>query len=107
MLFSEISIITKLKHPNILRCYDVYSTVNNCYIITEYCGDGDLAGQLQTAGRFEEVVALAMMRDIVAGFVEIASRGYLHRDLKPANILVKKGVCKIADFGFAKKYAVG
>lgn len=25
----------------------------------------------------------------------------VHRDLKPENILMDKGVCKIADFGFA------
>lgn len=26
----------------------------------------------------------------------------IHRDIKPANILIKDGVFKIADFGFAK-----
>ena len=26
-----------------------------------------------------------------------------HRDLKPANILIKDGVVKICDFGFARK----
>lgn len=28
--------------------------------------------------------------------------GIIHRDLKPANILLKNGVCKLSDFGFAK-----
>jgi len=28
--------------------------------------------------------------------------GIIHRDLKPANILLKSGVCKLSDFGFAK-----
>ena len=28
--------------------------------------------------------------------------GYIHRDLKPANLLLKGGIIKIADFGFAK-----
>ena len=28
---------------------------------------------------------------------------YIHRDLKPANILIKEGMVKICDFGFAKK----
>jgi serine/threonine protein kinase len=32
----------------------------------------------------------------------IHEKGYIHRDLKPENILIKKGVMKIADFGFAK-----
>jgi serine/threonine protein kinase len=26
----------------------------------------------------------------------------MHRDLKPANVLLNNGICKIADFGFAK-----
>jgi len=33
---------------------------------------------------------------------ELAKHGIAHRDLKPANILIKDGVPKIADFGFAK-----
>ena len=38
----EIETMRKVKHPNIIRCLDVYSTLNNCYIITEYCSSGDL-----------------------------------------------------------------
>ena len=30
----EIEVLKKLKHSNIVRCLDIYSTVNNCYIIT-------------------------------------------------------------------------
>lgn len=30
----EIDALKKLKHPNIIHCLDIYSTVNNCYIIT-------------------------------------------------------------------------
>lgn len=32
----------------------------------------------------------------------LQANGIIHRDLKPANILMKNGVCKISDFGFAK-----
>lgn len=42
----EIEAIKKLSHPNLLKCLDVYSTVNNCYIITEYCEGGTLKGLL-------------------------------------------------------------
>lgn len=31
------------------------------------------------------------------------SNNYIHRDIKPANCLIKDGVHKIADFGFAVK----
>jgi serine/threonine-protein kinase ULK2 len=29
--------LKKIAHINVTRCLDVYSTVNNCYIITEFC----------------------------------------------------------------------
>lgn len=31
------------------------------------------------------------------------NQGYIHRDIKPANALIKNGVHKVADFGFATK----
>lgn len=54
-------------------------------------------------GRVTESEARRWMGDIVKGFLEMAGKQYLHRDLKPANVLIKRGVAKIADFGFAKK----
>ena len=36
------------------------------------------------------------------GLKYLHSKGITHRDLKPANILLKNGVCKISDFGFAR-----
>ena len=77
-------------------------TANNCYIITEYCSEGDLAGQLKKHGRFGETAVLPIIRDIFNGFKELVRRKILHRDLKPSNILVQGGEYKIADFGFAK-----
>lgn len=43
MLDCEIDALKTLNHSNILKCYDVYTTANNCYIITELCNEGDLA----------------------------------------------------------------
>ena len=34
LLFSEIDVLKKLNHPNILRCYEVFTSNRNCYIIT-------------------------------------------------------------------------
>ena len=31
---AEMEIIKSLKHPNILQCYDILITDNNCYIVT-------------------------------------------------------------------------
>lgn len=34
LLHSEIEIIKRLSHGNILKCIDVFMTANNCYIVT-------------------------------------------------------------------------
>lgn len=34
MLDGQIEALKKLNHINILKCFDIYSTVNNYYIIT-------------------------------------------------------------------------
>ena len=116
MLQCEIEALRTLSHPNVLKCFDVFTTVNNCYIITEFCGEGDLASLIKTRKKLPEAEANSFIADIVAGFLEIADKNYLHRDLKLANIFVSGGRAKIADFGFAKrninpgereKYSVG
>lgn len=77
-------------------------TVNNCYIVTEYCDGGDLASHLKRHGRLPEKQVISIVRDIFNGFRELANRNIVHRDIKPANILLSNGSCRIADFGFAK-----
>ncbi len=54
LLRSEIAVIKKLRHPNLLRCHSVLMTVNNCYIVTEYCSGGDLASLLKRRGPLSE-----------------------------------------------------
>jgi serine/threonine-protein kinase ULK/ATG1 len=76
--------------------------VNNCYIISEYCNDGDMASLLKARRRLPEPEALALFREIYEGFQEMAGQNILHRDLKPANIFLRDGHAKIADFGFAR-----
>lgn len=53
LLYSEIDIVKALNHPNILRCYEVFSSSNNCYIITEIC-DGNLESAIKRKGPMQE-----------------------------------------------------
>lgn len=41
---------------------------------------------------------------MVFGLTHLASHDLLHYDIKPENILVKNGVFKLSDFGFALNY---
>lgn len=99
---SEIDIMKKVSHDNIVRLHDIYQTTNNMYIVTEFCQDGDLFKLLQRRKKIPEGEAKGFLRDIMNGAKYLHKNGIIHRDLKPANILLKNGACKLSDFGFAK-----
>ena len=64
-LRKEIFILENLNHPNIVKIYDVIETLNNVYVITEFCKEGDLASELEKYGYFEEEKAIHIMKDIL------------------------------------------
>lgn len=72
------------------------------YIVTQFCQDGDLYKLLQKKKKLSENDAKSFLKDIMNGAKYLHKNGIIHRDLKPANILLKNGVCKLSDFGFAK-----
>lgn len=102
LLYSEIDIVKALNHPNIMRCYEVFSSANNCYIITEIC-DGDLETRIKKRGAMSEREASKVIYEVFQGLKYLAEQNVVHRDFKIANILLAKEVVKIADFGFAKR----
>ena len=103
LLYSEVDILKSIKHPNILKCYDVYFSVNNCYIITEYCNGGDLKSLIIREGHFGEESARKVVLGVYEGLRYLSEENIVHRDIKTANIFMKEGQPKIADFGFAKR----
>ncbi len=105
----EINIMKELKHPNIVRMYDViyeydYDNVN---IIMEYAPFGNLADlrKKKENGIIGEIYSKFYLRQIGNGLKYLLSKNIIHRDLKPHNILVfDNNILKIADFGFARNF---
>ena len=52
-LHSEIEIMKKVSHRNIVKLHDVFQTANNMYIVTEIC-DYDLYGYLKSKRKMPE-----------------------------------------------------
>ena len=102
-LNNEVTLMKKIKSPNVVELLDVLFTKNNVYIIQEYCNGGDLRSYLsKKKGVISELEAVNIFTDILKGFVELHKLGVIHRDLKPENILILDSTFKIGDFGFAK-----
>ena len=58
LLNNEVEVLLQLKSPNILKVFDIFSSQNNTYIITEFCDKGDLASHIKKQGFLQEAVAV-------------------------------------------------
>ncbi|CAD8046596.1 unnamed protein product [Paramecium primaurelia] len=103
LIASEIEIMKLIEDKNIVKLIDVLQSVNNTYIITEYCNGGDLREYLKKRKLISEVDAMNIFRDLLHGIKALLKIGIIHRDIKPANIMIHDGEFKITDFGFAKQ----
>ena len=103
---SEINIMSKVDHPNLLRLNKVTEEENWVLIYQKFCEDGDLFKYLRSPEYSE------LSREGVQDYLEQISEGvaYLHRstpqivhrDLKPSNIFKAGEQLLIADFGISK-----
>ncbi len=66
----------------------------------EYCEGGTLKENVNKLSREE---SLLYFYQVVKGMKAINEKKIIHRDIKLENLLLKKGVVKISDFGFARK----
>ena len=102
-LESEIDILSKLQHKNIVKYYGVVRSVQSLNIILEYCIGGSVAKILETYKNLSESVIRKYTHQILEGLEYLHSHNIIHRDIKGANILVNRdGICKLSDFGGAK-----
>ncbi|KAH1162432.1 hypothetical protein GLYMA_01G099600v4 [Glycine max] len=106
-LMSEIFILKRINHPNIISLHDIINQVpGKIHLVLEYCKGGDLSLYIQRHGRVPEATAKHFMQQLAAGLQVLRDNNLIHRDLKPQNLLLsrndEKSVLKIADFGFAR-----
>ncbi|CAK70992.1 unnamed protein product (macronuclear) [Paramecium tetraurelia] len=104
LLKDEISVLTKIDSPNVLKLEHYFQSKSNCYIVMEYCNGGDLERYWTREGkRIKEQKALEIVIQILNGLSELHKQNVIHRDIKLANILMHNDQIKIADLGFCKQ----
>lgn len=95
-----------LKHPNILRVFELVEEPVLAFVM-EYIEGGSLEDMLQQTGVIPQEQLLEFMVPVLSALGLAHSKGIIHRDLKPSNILMEelghgRHRPKIMDFGVAK-----
>ncbi|ETB57755.1 CAMK/CDPK protein kinase [Plasmodium yoelii 17X] len=101
----EINVLIYLDHPNIIKIFDVYESVNCTYIVMELCEGGELMSKIKKPEIFSEIYIKNIMFQILCAIAYMHSNNIAHKDLKPENILFKTDgydTLKIIDFGLAE-----
>nr|XP_060642795.1 serine/threonine-protein kinase Nek5 [Anolis sagrei ordinatus] len=102
----EVTLLARLKHPNIVAFFTSHQEKNRLYIIMEYCDGGDLMKRInmQHGVLFEEDKILGWFVQISLGLKHIHDRKILHRDVKTQNIFLSNNgmTAKLGDFGIAR-----
>eukprot|EP01107_Rhizomastix_libera_P009513 TRINITY_DN2560_c0_g1_i1.p1 TRINITY_DN2560_c0_g1~~TRINITY_DN2560_c0_g1_i1.p1 ORF type:complete len:270 (-),score=52.57 TRINITY_DN2560_c0_g1_i1:51-860(-) len=103
----EISLLKELRHPSIVRLYDVIYTEKKLTLVFEYL-EQDLKKHMDACGgALPQVKVKLFLYQLLKGISICHEKKILHRDLKPQNLLInKKGELKLADFGLARAFGI-
>ncbi|XP_076234918.1 serine/threonine-protein kinase SIK3 isoform X1 [Calliopsis andreniformis] len=107
-IFREVHIMKRLRHPHIIRLYQVMETEKMIYLVTEFAPGGEIFDHLVRNGRMPEPEARRIFRQIVLAVRYLHQQRVVHRDLKAENLLLDAdNNIKLADFGFSNEYTPG
>ncbi|KAL5730396.1 hypothetical protein ACHQM5_003222 [Ranunculus cassubicifolius] len=100
----EVTLLSRLHHPNVIKLIGACRKSPVFCIITEYLSGGSLRAFLHKIKDkslpLEQLISIAI--NIARGMEYIHSQGVIHRDLKPENILFDEDLkLRVADFGIA------
>ena len=108
-LIKEVSIISGLSHPNIIKFYETYHDEHFFHLVMELCEGKDSYVQIVKEEKCDEKKVVNLIAKVLLAIAHCHSRGITHRDLKPENILFENNSpdaeIKIIDFGLSRKYS--
>ncbi|KAI9073121.1 hypothetical protein K1719_044930 [Acacia pycnantha] len=98
----EIATMKLIKHPNVVRLYEVMGSRTKIYIVLEFVTGGELFDKIVNHARMSEKEARSYFQQLINAVDYCHSRGVYHRDLKPENLLLDAcGQLKVSDFGLS------
>jgi calcium/calmodulin-dependent protein kinase I len=104
----ELDIMSRVQHPNIVTCLDIFDSPLRTRIVMEYMTGGILSDVVSKREKdaLREHEAREILRDVLSGLQYLHAQGIVHRDIKPSNILLSSkkypySPVKLSDFGLS------
>uniref|UniRef100_A0A674C6R5 Serine/threonine-protein kinase DCLK2 n=1 Tax=Salmo trutta TaxID=8032 RepID=A0A674C6R5_SALTR len=106
MIQNEVSILRRVKHPNIVLLIEEMDTYSELYLVMELVKGGDLFDAITSSSKYTERDASGMLYNLTSAIKYLHSLNIVHRDIKPENLLVYEHQdgsksLKLGDFGLA------
>ena len=98
----EISIASRLLHPNVLPVYDSGNAEGLLFYVMPYVAGESLRDLIRREGQLPVEQAVRIAQEVARGLKHAHAEDVVHRDIKPENILLESGQAVIADFGLAR-----
>uniref|UniRef100_A0A672FJ48 Serine/threonine-protein kinase DCLK2 n=1 Tax=Salarias fasciatus TaxID=181472 RepID=A0A672FJ48_SALFA len=106
LIESEVAVLRRVKHPNIIMLIEEVDTPTELYLVMELVKGGDLFDAITSSAKYTERDASIMVYNLAGALKYLHSMSIVHRDIKPENLLVFEypdgtKSLKLGDFGLA------
>ncbi len=99
----ELRLARDLRHPNIVRVFDLLESEGFFCLMMEFVEGRTLKEKMLAEHPLPTEEASRILERLASAMAAVHAAGIVHRDLKPQNVVVSpKGEVKLLDFGLAK-----
>ena len=107
---TEIEILRKLDHPNVIKYIETIEDYDTYYIVMELCNGGELFDRIiDTEHKLSLVRIARITTQILRAVQHCHENGIVNRDIKSENVLFKtkdpESQIKVIDFGLSAIYS--
>jgi eukaryotic-like serine/threonine-protein kinase len=105
-LINEAMTLKGLRHPHIVRVYELIQEDGLWAMVMEFVDGQELAEYVEEKGALSEAEAIGYIKQVGEALGYLHEDGFLHRDINPHNIILRNinREAVLIDFGLARDF---